>query len=322
MQTLLWLAVLGGALLLLVKAADWFTDGAEAIGLAFRLPSYVVGVTIVAIGTSLPELVSSIIAVVRGNPEIVLGNVIGSNVTNIFLVLGVAAILGKRLRATWEIIHVDLPLLVGSAFVLAVVAWDGAVTLPEALVCIAGTVIYVSYAVSMSIRRAPRHTEIKESVEEELGVERGQFDRRTWLKIAVGVVGIYVGAEYTVRGVVELAAIFDVGTDLIALSAVALGTSLPELVVSVVAARKGNLEVAIGNVLGSSVFNSFAVVGVAGLFGTLTAAASVLTIGLPIMVIATLLYFFMVQDKEITSWEGWLLVVFYVLFLLKIFGIA
>ncbi|MBN2404667.1 MAG: calcium/sodium antiporter [Coriobacteriia bacterium] len=322
MQTLLWLAVLAGALLVLVRSADWFTDGAEAIGIAFGLPAYVVGVTIVAVGTSLPELVSSVIAVLRGNPEIVLGNVIGSNVTNIFLVLGVAAILGGRLWATWEIIHVDLPLLVGSAFLLAIIAWDGSVTVPEALICLAGTVIYVSYAVSMSLSREHKHTDIEQSVEEELGVQRGRFDRRTWLKIAVGVVGVYFGAEYTVRAVVELSVLFNVGTDIIALSAVALGTSLPELVVSVVAARKGNLEVAIGNVLGSSVFNSFAVVGVAGLFGTLVVAPSVLTLGLPVMVVATLLYFFMVQDKEITSWEGWLLVVFYLLFLLKLFGIA
>lgn len=318
----LWVIILLASLLLLVKAADWFTDGAEAIGLAFGVPSYVVGVTIVAVGTSLPELVSSVVAVPLGNPEIVLGNVIGSNVTNIFLVLGVAAILGGRLWATWEIIHVDLPLLVGSAFLLALVVWDGAVTLPESLVCLAGAVIYVAYAVSMSIRREPKHAGIEDAVEEELGVKRGQLHPLTWLKIAGGAVGVFVGAEYTVRGVVELAGMLEVGTELIAMTAVALGTSLPELVVSVTAARKGNLEVAIGNVLGSSVFNSFAVVGVAGLFGTLTAAPTVLTIGLPAMVIATLLYFFMVQDKEITSWEGWLLVVFYALFLLKTVGIA
>jgi cation:H+ antiporter len=319
---LLWALILLGSLILLVKAADWFTDGAEAIGVAFGLPPYVVGVTIVAVGTSLPELVSSIVAVPLGNPEIVLGNVVGSNVTNIFLVLGVAAILGGRLWATWEIIHVDLPLLVGSAFLLAIIAWDGAVTLPESLICLVGTVIYVSYAVSMSIRREPKHADIEESVEEELGVKRGQLDRRAWLKIIIGAAGVFVGAQYTVRGVIELANTLDVGTELIAMTAVALGTSLPELVVSVTAARKGNLEVAIGNVLGSSVFNSFAVVGVAGLFGTLTVAPTVLTVGLPAMVVATLLYFFMVQDKEITSWEGWLLVMFYALYLLKTLGIA
>ena len=318
MPALGWLAVLAAALLVLVKAADLFTDGAEAIGLALGLPPYVVGVTIVAVGTSLPELVSSVIAVVRQNPEIVLGNVVGSNIANILLVLGIAAILGRRMKATWEILHVDLPLLVSSAFLLAIVAWDGHVTLPEALACLAGAVIYVSYALNMSVRRADQHEGIGRSVEEKLGAERSRIAGNVWLKLALGAVGVYVGAEYTVRGVIELAGIFGVATDFIAISAVALGTSLPELAVSITAARKGNLEVAIGNVLGSSVFNSFAVVGVAGLFGTLVVAPTVLTLGLPIMVIATLLYFFMLQDREITAWEGWMLVLFYAVFLVQL----
>jgi len=318
MPMLIWLAVLAGALLVLVKAADVFTDGAEAVGLSLGLPPYVVGVTIVAVGTSLPELVSSVIAVVRGNPEIVLGNVVGSNIANILLVLGIAAILGRRMTATWEILHVDLPLLVSSAFLLAIVAWDGGVTLAESLACILGTVIYVTYALNMSLRREGRHADLEQSVEEELGAERGRISSSVWLKLAFGAVGVYFGAEYTVRGVIELAAIFGVATDFIAISAVALGTSLPELAVSITAARKGNLEVAIGNVLGSSVFNSFAVVGVAGLFGTLVVAPTVSTLGLPIMVIATLLYFFMLQDREITAWEGWMLVLFYAVFLVQL----
>lgn len=314
----MWFAALAAALLVLVKSADLFTDGAEAIGLALGLAPYVVGITIVAVGTSLPELVSSVIAVVRHNPEIVLGNVVGSNIANILLVLGIAAILGRRIKATWEILHVDLPLLVSSAFLLAVVAWDGAVTLPEALACLAGSAIYVSYALTMSVRRADQHGDVKADSEQDVGAARGQIAPSVWVKLALGAAGVYLGAEYTVRAVIELAAIFEVATDFIAISAVALGTSLPELAVSITAARKGNLEVAIGNVLGSSVFNSFAVVGVAGLFGTLVVAPTVLTLGLPIMVIATLLYFFMLQDREITAWEGWMLVLFYAVFLVQL----
>lgn len=309
----LWAVVLPVALLALVKAADEFTEAAEEIGLHFRIPAYVVGVTIVAVGTSLPELVSSLVAVGRGAPEIVLATVVGSNVTNIFLVLGVAAILGRRLFATYEIIHVDLPLLMGSAFLLAVVAWDGEVDRLEAVACVAGAVIYTLYAVAISVRRArPEERELREEVEEELGVTEAQpLSAAVYARLGASSVVVYFAAEATVRSVIEVAGSLGVSSDVIAMSAVALGTSLPELTVSLAAARRGNLEIAIGNVLGSSVFNSLAVVGVPGLIVALPVAPNVLAFGLPMMVVASLLYFFMAQDREITRWEGWILVLFY-----------
>lgn len=322
MPLIAWIAVFVAALAVLVKSADFFTDGAEEVGVYLGMPAYVVGVTIVAIGTSLPELVSSVIAVNRGASEIVMGSVVGSNVTNIFMVLGVAAILGRRLRVTYEIIRIDLPLLVGSAFLLVMVAYDGSVTLAEALICLAGSIIYLLYGVNISRRRAHAHEEIGEEVEEELRITEGQLRPIVFLKLAGGAAALWLGADWTVRSVIELARLLALGPEVIAISAVALGTSLPELTVSVVASRRGNLEVAIGNVLGSSVFNSFAVVGTAGLLGALTVPATVLTFGLPVMVMATLLYFFMAQDKEITAWEGWLLLLFYVLFLGKLFGVV
>jgi cation:H+ antiporter len=316
---LLWSGVFVVAVLALVKSADWFTDGAEELGVYLGIPSYVVGVTIVAIGTSLPELISSIIAVNKGNPEIVVGNVVGSNITNIFLVLALAAILAGRLAVTYEIIHVDLPMLVASAALLVFVAWDGVVGWGEGLLLIAGAVVYLLYAVSVSRQRARAHKEIAEDIAEEYEIEPGKLDPWVWPRIIGGAVLLYFAAFYTIESVVELATILEVGTELIAMSAVALGTSLPELVVSGVAARRGNLEIAMGNVLGSSVFNSFAVVGIPALMVPLPVPPLVLTVGLPIMVVATLLFFFMAQDREITRWEGSLLGIFYILYLGKLF---
>ncbi len=321
MQFIIWGAVFVVAVLALVKSADVFTQGAEEIGYFLGMPAYVVGVTIVAIGTSLPELVSSVFAVAEGSPEIVIGNVVGSNITNIFLVLGVAAILGRRLEATYEIIHVDLPMLVASAVMVVFVALDEVITRPEAILCGAGAVVYFLYAVNISRARGRAHEEIEEEIEEELDVERGRLDPRVWPRIGLGAVVLYFAAEFTVRSVIELAALFEVGAEIIALSAVALGTSLPELTVSIVASRRGNLEIAIGNVLGSSVFNAFAVVAVAGVITELPIPERVLDTGLPFMLAATLLYFFMAQDREITRWEGWLLVIFYALFVGRLFGL-
>ena len=316
MELFAWGAVFAVSIVVLVKAADSFTEAAERVGVYLGIPSFIVGVTIVAIGTSLPELVSSVIAVLRDSSEIVVGNVAGSNITNIFLVLGVASILGRRLRVTYEIIHVDLPLLVGSAFMMAWVVWDQNVSVPEALALIAGAVIYVSYTVMVSSRISPAGDEPAPAAE-----ERERPATRTWIVLAAGAAFIYLGANYTVEAVIRLADILEVGKELIAISAVALGTSLPELTVSIVAARKGNLETAMGNVLGSSIFNSFAVMGIPALVGTLVIPASVLSFGLPVMLVATLLYFFMAQDKDISRWEGWLLIVFYVLFVGHLFGL-
>jgi len=317
----LWIIVFVVSLLALVKSADWFTEGAEELGIFLGIPSYVVGVTIVAIGTSLPELVSSIFAVVEGSPQIVVGNAVGSNVTNIFLVLGVAAILGGRLFVRREIVRIDLPMLASSAALLALTALDGSISRVDGLLLFAGALIYAVYGMRISRPGPAVQAEIEESVSEDIRLERGRLRPLVLLKLAGGAVLLYFAAQYTIRSVIELSALLDVGSDVIAISAVALGTSLPELVVSVVAARRGKLELAIGNVLGSNVFNAFAVVGIPALIAPLPVTHTVLTIGLPFMGVATVLYFFMAQDREVTRWEGMPLVLFYALFLGKLFDL-
>ncbi len=317
----LWIVVLVVSILALVKSADWFTEGAEELGIFFGVPSYVVGVTIVAIGTSLPELVSSIFAVAQGSPEIVVGNAVGSNVTNIFFVLGLAAILGGRLFVRREIVKIDLPMLASSAALLGLTALDGTISRVDGLLLFAGAIIYAVYGVRISRPSPATQAEIEASVPPDIKVERTRLRPLVLLKLVGGVVVLYFAAEYTIRSVIELSALLDVGSDLIAISAVALGTSLPELVVSIVAAHRGKLEIAIGNVLGSNVFNAFAVVGIPALIAPLPVTHTVLTIGLPFMGVATVLYFFMAQDREVTRWEGMPLVLFYILFLGKLFDL-
>lgn len=312
-----WILIFIASLFILIKASDYFVDSAETIGLHIGLPSFIVGVTIVSIGTSLPELITAVYAVSKNAPGIVVGNAVGSNIVNIFLVLGLASISCRRtLRVTHELIHVDLPLLVGSAFFLAVTIWDGVLTLAEALLYIAGLILYLLYTIHTEKQSAD--TAIKETENEP---KKREF---SW-KIIVVLIGsaffIYLGAVYTVESVIKLSELLNIARAIIAVSVVAFGTSAPELVVSIKAARNGKSEIAIGNVLGSNIFNIFGVMGIAGLFGTLIIPQDILSFALPMMLVATILYFFIAQDREITQWEGGILLLFYIFFIGKLFNL-
>jgi cation:H+ antiporter len=285
-----WIAIFIFSLIILIRASGFFTESAE----------------------KLPELVSSVFSVQQGASEIVIGNVLGSNITNIFLVLGVVAILGERMKITYELIHVDLPLLVGSAFLLAMTVWDRVFSLPEAFLCLAGYSLYALYTVHLE--REHEHPALKKEQ------EKKRLDRKTLFVLFVSAFFIYLGAKYTVESIIKLSEFLSIGKEVIAASAVALGTSLPELMVSATAAKQGKPELAIGNVLGSNIFNAFAVMGVSAMFGPLVIPASITGFTLPLMLGATLLYVFITQDRQITKWEGGLLVIFYVFYIGKLFN--
>ncbi len=306
-------AIFIASLFVLIKASGYFTDAAERIGLAFGMPAFIVGVTIVALGTSLPELVSSVIAVVEGASEIVVGNVVGSNIANIFLVLGIAAIIGKKLEISYELIHVDLPILIGSTFLMAATIWDGVFNWQEGILCLAGFLVYLLYTV-----RSESQVEAGKGKKEKI-VKKVKLGWKVWGMLFGSAAFIFLGAKYTIDSIIVLSEIMNIGKEIIAVSAVALGTSLPELMVTISAARRGNAEMAVGNVLGSNIFNSFVVMGIPAIVGTLIIPKEMLTFGLPMMIMATFMYFFTTQDKQITRWEGLILLLFYVFFVGKLF---
>jgi cation:H+ antiporter len=306
---LYWAIVFLVSLAVLIKSSEYFTLAAEDIGIVFGIPAFIVGVTIVSLGTSLPELVSSVIAVLEGSPEIVVGNVVGSNIANIFLVLGLAAFLGKKLDISYELIHVDLPLLMGSAFYLGLTLWDGLFTVPEALLGFVGIIIYIAYTIQSQTENDQKSTSKK------------KLEVKTVLMLVASSVFIYLGADYTIESVVRLSEILQIAKEIIAITAISIGTSLPELLVSISAARMGRAEIAVGNVLGSNIFNSYLILGVPALISPLVASDVILDLALPVMIVATLLYFFMTQDRQITRYEGALLILFYVFFIGKLFGL-
>jgi len=313
LEILIWVAVFVISLAVLIAASDFFTESAGKIGVFLGFSPFIVGVTIVAIGTSLPELASSLAAVYQGSSEIVASNVIGSNIANIFLIIGVASVISSPMKITYNLIHVDLPMLVGSAMLLYFAISDDIFSTGEAILCLLGFVIYLVYIIRGG------HVESETDLSSNSNSRR--FLSRHILIVVLGALFIFIGANYTVESIIKLADIFGLGTSIIAVSAVALGTSLPELAVTISAARKGDPEVAIGNVVGSNIFNSLIVMGIPGLIENLEIPDDILNHALPVMMGATLLFFFVTQDKQVTQWEGWLFFVLYAWFIGHLFGL-
>jgi len=313
MALIFWIGTFIISLAVLIKAADYFTDSASKLGAILGLSQFIIGVTIVSIGTSLPELASSISAVLKGVTEIVAGNVIGSNIANILLVVGLAAILSKkgRLEVSRNLINLDLPLLAGAGVMLMLMfLWDGKITFGEGIIALLGYIVYLHYAL--------KHKEGKQEKEE---IKKEKLNLRIILGLVLGAIFIYYGANYAIESVIKISEILNIGTAVIALSAVAIGTSLPEIFVSVSAARKGKDEIALGNIFGSNLFNGFVVLGLPALFKTLDVTSEVLSIAIPFFIAATLLYVISGITRKIYKWEGAMYLLIYILFIVKLFNL-
>lgn len=305
------------ALVALVKGADWLIAGAEEIGVSIGFSPFVVGVTIVALGTSLPELVAGIGAILQNAPEIVVANAIGSNVANILLIVGVSVVVGKKMVVEKNLIDLDLPLVAASTLLFASLAWDGDINRIEALILLIGCVSYVGYIL--------RHKDESDLAQQAEALVHEEIEKRprvsamNYFLVLAGIVALALGAHYLIQSVLELSALFGITAGVITITAVALGTSLPELFVSVKATLDGKSETALGNIFGSNVFNLLVVVGVPGLFATLPLEPNVLLIGLPALLGATFLFVVSGISGRIHAWEGAFYLAMYVVFTAKLF---
>ncbi len=305
MDVIIQIGILIISLAVLVKSSDWFVENSERIGLALGVSSFIIGVTIVALGTSLPELATSIVSVLYDSSEVVIGNVIGSNITNILLVLGLTAVVGKRLPIREGVIKAELPYLFLSAIILYFIINDHRVSIYEAILLLILLVIYITQTISNE--------------------ESSEVDDRPsilWYHplIVIGsAVGIYFGAEYTIKSLINLSEIFGVNTGVLALSLVALGTSLPEVAVSIAAIRKNKGDMALGNVIGSNIFNTYGVTGISALVGTLVIPEAITSFSILFMLMITLGLFLLGQGKVIDRWGGASLIVFYIFFIIELF---
>jgi len=298
----------------LVKSSDWFVSGAEVVGLAAGISPFVIGVTLVAFGTSLPELAASIAAVYSGSSEIVIGNVVGSNITNILLVIGMSAVIGKEIIMERSTTDSKVLMLLASAFLLYFTLKDGNLDLVETLVFMAGMVLFLV----SSIKGKSSEARV-----------RSKTSMLSYLMMIGGAVLVYAGAHFTILSLEHISEYVGMSNEVIALTGVALGTSLPEVVVSVTAVQKGKSDIAIGNVLGSNIFNTFIVMGIPGLLSyfmkssdgssLLTIPDSVINLSLPFMVAVTILFCFMFVESKINRSEGWMLILLYGFFLYMTF---
>lgn len=305
MYILLHIGMFVVSLAVLLKAADYFIDAAEEIGLSLGISPFIIGVTIVAFGTSLPELATSLVSVFEGQSEIVVGNVVGSNITNIALVLGLVAVIVKNITVPKTLWNIDLPFLIGSAFFLWFTTRDQHFSIPEAILFLVGIVIFLVYSLKSD-----------DDNEDDF---RKKASVKTYITLILAGVGVWLGAEYTIKAIKFLSNEMGIDPDVIALSAVALGTSLPEVIVSLNAARKGKTSIAVGNVLGSNIFNTYAVMSIPSFFGDLVIPASVISFSMPMMIVMTLLFAFMTISRNITRWEGLVLLMFYAFYLIELF---
>ncbi len=246
------LLLMFAGLAVLIKGGDWTIDSAVFIARRFGLSPMVVGFTVLAIGTSLPELVVSVLAVFQGSAGIAMGNVIGSNIANILAVIGVSAIIGTiHVKISKGLIKDTAMMLISAGLLLAFMQY-GAISRFAGVVMIVFLVVYVFLQYRMAL-----------SSEAEVEADDDyKAPDRPYVFLLLGLIGISVGAEFLVRGASESAAIIGIPEDVIALSVIALGTSLPELSTSIISARRGHSAMALGNVLGSNVFNILAILGV------------------------------------------------------------
>lgn len=306
LTALLWIGIFFASIVVLIFAANKFIESAEKIGLGLNISPFIIGVTIVAMGTSLPELITSVIAVLKDSPEIVLGNVVGSNITNISLIIGISAVLVKRMDIEFDLMKVEIPILLFSALLSYIMMMDGVIDSFDGLVLLMGLLLFLVYTVKQN----------SEDNVDSSDSEKGTFPVSSVLIFVLSGIAIYFSADYNVKSIIKLSEILNISKEIISVTVVSFGTSLPEIVVSIAAAKRGRYDLSIGNIVGSNIFNTFAVLGIPSLIAPLAISGDMMTVSMPIMMALTFLFFIFLLSKKINRWQGWILILFYSFFIL------
>lgn len=298
------LAILGG-FILLVWSADRFVEGAAATAKYAGMPSLLIGMVIVGFGTSAPEMVVSAMAALDGNPDLAIGNALGSNIVNTGLILGLTAIITPILVQS-KIVQKEIPLLLLIGLALGYFLWDGVLTRFESVLLLLGFFLLIGWSIFSAMRG--KGDTLESEIDNEL-VEHAMPIKKAVFWLVLGLVLLIVSSRVLVWGAVSIAEALGVSDLIIGLTIVALGTSLPELAASIIAVKKGEHDIAIGNVVGSNMFNLLAVVGIAGVISPMTSlSADVLSRDWLVMMAMTLALLFMAygfrRAGRINRFEG------------------
>lgn len=304
MQLGISLAALVVGFVLLVKGADWFVEGSAGIANKFGIPQIVIGLTIVAMGTSAPEAAVSISAALRGSAEITIGNVLGSNILNILIILGLTAIV-RTISVQKTTIHYEIPMVIGMTVLLAAMGLqNNIVSRAEGVILLGCMVVYMLYLLRLAKRG------IVENEELDAYAEKASIGKLL-LFVVVGVAAIIFGSDIVVDAATAIARIFGMSERFIGLTIVALGTSLPELVTSVTAARKGNSDIAVGNIVGSNLFNIMFVVGITAIIVPVVYQPAFWVDSIVAVAAAVLLFACVYRGKALRRWHGLLMLACY-----------
>lgn len=315
------LAIIGG-LILLIWSADRFIDGSAATARYFGMSQLLIGIVIIGFGTSTPEMIVSALSAINGNPGIALGNAYGSNITNIALILGVTALI-TPLAVNSQILRAELPILIAVTALSAFLIYDASVSRLDAVIFLTVFAVYMTWTISQALKS--KNDPLATDVQLELNSHEPLSLKMSITWIIVGLLLLMASSQLLVWGAVEVAKRFGVSDLIIGLTIVAVGTSLPELASSIMAARKGEVDLAVGNIVGSNLFNTLAVVGIAGAISPMQVEPEVFTRDMLAMSVLTFALLFLgfgfgKNKGRINRIEGFLLFASYIaytLYLLK-----
>ena len=299
--------------ILLIKGADYFVEGSSNLAKALKIPTLIIGLTVVAFGTSAPEAVVSIVASTKGSNEIALSNIIGSNIFNLLAVLGISAIV-KGLKASRQIITKDFLFSILATLILIAMMFDkllsgdklNIITRGEGLVLLSILVLYV-YSLILTA-----------SKEKKLIKEKHKLTPKDILMLVLGLSAVILGGELVVKSSQQIALNLGISETLVGLTIVSIGTSLPELVTSIVAAKKGETDIALGNVIGSNIFNILFVLGISSTLSPILVNSQSLIDVLILLGITIVCYIFTIYNQRIGRTKGIIMALTYLIFMIYI----
>lgn len=316
---LLWTISLAIGVIFLVKGADVLVEGGGKTAAYFGVPAIVIGLTLVSFGTSLPELASSLNAISKGKSGISLGNVIGSNIANILLVLGVSTII-KPISVERLVIKREVPIMFAAMSLLLVLSSGFIIERWEGIILLVGFIMYIIFFLWIALRSDERALIKKEIEDEDYARAEGYDPKINVSKIVLGILGVIIGSELMIGGAIFYITEFGLSEGVVGLSIVALGTSLPELAASGMAAYREESDISVGNVIGSNSFNILMVLGVCAVFSPLTFSPEILPNMMIMIAVSIVLTIFMYTDKELSRWEGVVLLSGYFFYLAYLFS--
>lgn len=305
MELFLSILALAAGFVMLAKGADLFVDGAAGIATKLKIPQLVIGLTIVAMGTSAPEAAVSISAALQGNGAITVGNVVGSNILNILIILGISASI-TALAVSKSTIKIDIPVMLVATALLLIFGLDGTIVWWEGLLILISFALYLTYLFVDAKKNAKKEqsSQEKENDELEKKLQKPHFLLKSIIFAIIGLVLIILGSEFSVEAATRIAKIAGLSDRFIGLTVVALGTSLPELFTSVSAAIKKNADIAIGNIVGSNIFNILFIVGLTAIITPVTFESGFIIDTVIAFAAAVMLLLFSLKGSTLRRWSG------------------